>query len=181
MNTINPGDAAPHFEAAVLDGSRVRVPSMQSWTLISFLRYASCPMCNLRVRELALGSAELEGQGVTWLAVFHSPRRRLERFVHGEALRHVIADPSRVLYERYGVRRSWWGMLLTFLVPFFYWRFVKASVLGYWGGAIDVAFHSMPADFLVSPEGVVRLAHYGRHMGDHADVAALVNAVRDRG
>ena len=180
MRAIGPGDAAPPFETTVLNGSTVRVPTTQSWTLISFLRYASCPMCNLRVRELAFRSAELEGQGITWVAVFHSSRRRLEPFVHGEQLRHVIADPARVLYERYGVGQSWWGMLLTMFVPSFYWRFLQATALGYWGGAIDGGFHSMPADFLVSPEGVVRLAHYGRHIGDHVNVAALLNAVRNR-
>jgi peroxiredoxin len=129
----------------------IQVPAAGSWMLVSFLRYASCPMCNLRVRELTLATAELASHRIGWVAVFHSPRRRLERHVRGDALRHTIADPHRGLYALYGVGHSWSGLLMSMLVPSFYWRFLRASTLGYWGGAIDDSFHSMPADFLVSP------------------------------
>ena len=175
---LMPGDAAPRLETAALDGTMVRVPAERSWLLISFLRYASCPMCNLRVHELTLRTAELGSHGITWVAVFHSPRRRLERHLRGDALRHTIADPHRDLYERYGVGRSWWGLLLSMLIPSFYWRFLRATALGYIGGAIDHSLHTMPADFLVSPDGRIRLAHYGRHIGDHAHVSAVLEAVR---
>jgi peroxiredoxin len=172
------GDAAPSFETVALDGTTLRVPTAGSWILISFLRYASCPMCNLRVRELVLRTAELESHRITWVAVFHSPPKRLTRHLHGDALRHVVADPRRALYERYGVGRSWWGILVSLLVPSFYLRFLRAGALGYWGGAIDDSFHSMPADFLVSPDGLIRLAHYGRHIGDHAHVPSIVNGAQ---
>jgi hypothetical protein len=137
-------------------------------------------MCNLCVRELMLGTAELESHQVVWVAVFHSPPAQLERHLHSDAPRHVVADPGRELYELYGVGRSWLGMFLTMLVPSFYWRFLRASALGYWGGAIDDSFHSMPADFLVSPEGKIRLAHYGRHIGDHAQIHSIVSAAENR-
>ena len=178
VKVLKPGDAAPSFETVALDRTAIRVPTAGSWTLISFLRYASCPMCNLRVRELALRTAELESHQVVWVAVFHSPPTRLERHLHGDARRHVVADPRRELYGLYGVGRSWWGMLVTMLVPSFYWRFLRASALGYWGGAIDDSFHSMPADFLVSPDGLIRLAHYGSHIGDHSHVPSIVGAAQ---
>ena len=178
VKVLRPGDAAPTFETVALDGTAIQVPAAGAWTLISFLRYASCPMCNLRVRELTLRTADLESHLVAWVAVFHSSAERLERHQHGDALRHVVADQRRVLYELYGVGRSWWGTLLTMLVPSFYWSVLRATALGYWGGAIDGSFHSMPADFLVSPDGVIRLAHYGRHIGDHSDVSSVVSAVQ---
>ena len=136
-------------------------------------------MCNLRVRELSLSASELESQGVAWLAVFHSPSERLERHLGRDVLGHIVADPGRSLYELYGVRRSWWGLLLTMLLPSFYWRFLRASALGYWGGAVNGSLHSMPADFLISPDGIVRLAHYGRHIGDHLSVASVIRTVQN--
>lgn len=178
MKTLACGDAVPDFEAAALDGTVIRVPAEGSWTLISFLRYASCPMCNLRVRELTLGTTELASHGVAWVAVFHSPRRRLERHLRGAAPRHTVADPHRSLYGLYGVGHSWLGMVRSMLVPSFYWRFLRASALGYWGGAIDDSLHSMPADFLVSPDGRIRLAYYGRHIGDHLSISSVTDAVR---
>jgi len=177
-NPLQRGDNAPVFEAATLDGSAIQVPPGESWILISFLRYASCPMCNLRVRELSLATAELEAHNVTWVAVFHSPAARLGRHFHGDASHHIIADPGRRLYELFGVGRSWWGMVITMLAPSFYWRFVRASVLGYWGGLIDDSFHSMPADFLVSPNGEILLARYGKHIGDHLDLDSIAAVVQ---
>lgn len=181
MRALRPGDTAPSFETVALDGTTIQVPAEGSWTLISFLRYASCPMCNLRVRELTLGTTELESHRVSWVAVFHSPPGRLERHVHGDARRHVVADPQRELYGMYGVKRSWSGMLVTMLVPSFYWRFLRAVALGYWGGAVDNGFHSMPADFLVSPDGMIRLTRYGRHIGDHSHVSSVLDVVQAPG
>jgi peroxiredoxin Q/BCP len=174
---LRTGDAVPAFEASTLDGRTIQVPAPGSWLFISFLRYASCPMCNLRVRELSRATTVLESRHVTWLAVFHSPAMRLERHFHGDALRHIVADPGRKLYERFGVGRSWGGMVITMLTPSFYWRFLRASWFGYWGGAIDHSFHSMPADFLVSPDGEILLARYGKHIGDHVDLDAMTAAV----
>lgn len=179
MKAVRPGDRSPRFEVSTVDGSYVRVPAGDSWTLISFLRYASCPMCNLRVRELSLSASELEAQGIKWLAVFHSPRERLEHHLGRDVLPHIMADPARSLYELYGVRRSWLGMLLTMLLPSFYWHYLRASALGHWGGAVDGSLHSMPADFLISPDGIIRLAHYGRHIGDHLSVASVIRTVQN--
>jgi peroxiredoxin Q/BCP len=174
---LRPGDNAPVFQAVTLDGNAIQVPTGGSWILISFLRYASCPMCNLRVRELSRATAELAARNVTWVAVFHSPAARLGRHFRGDASRHIVADPGRRLYELFGVGRSWWGMVITMLAPSFYWRFVRASALGYWGGLIDDSFHSMPADFLVSPDGEILLARYGKHIGDHLDLDSIAAAV----
>lgn len=176
-NPLQQGDNAPVFEATTLDRSIIKVPTGESWVLISFLRYASCPMCNLRVRELSRATAELEARNVTWVAMFHSPAARLERHFHGDALRHIVADPGRRLYELFGVGRSWWGMVVTMLAPSFYWRFIRASAFGYWGGLIDDSFHSMPADFLVSPNGEILVVRYGKHIGDHLDLDSIAAVI----
>ncbi|MCI0553568.1 MAG: hypothetical protein L0287_21690 [Anaerolineae bacterium] len=43
---------------------------------------------------------------------------------------------------------------------------------GFWGG-VDWQMGKMPADFLISPEGIILKAHYGRDMGDHLSVAEV--------
>ena len=179
MNPLVRGGTAPVFDTVALDGTLVSVPASGAWTLLSFLRYASCPMCNLRVRELRLRDQELKSAGVTWLAVFHSPSRRLMRYFSTEVRSHVVADPGRVLYARFDVGYSWWRTLASVLVPTFFWRLLKATAFGYWGGAIDHSIHSMPADFLVSPTGAIRLVHYGRHIGDHVAVSDVLTALVD--
>jgi hypothetical protein len=124
-------------------------------------------MCNLRVRELTQATADLTSCGVSWIAVFHSSPERLLSHFRGDARRHVVADPRKEFFATYRTERSWLGLLASMLVPSFYWRFVRATIFGYWGGAIDDSFHSMPADFLISPDGRIHVAHYGTHIGDH--------------
>ena len=51
------GEMAPAMTAHALDGTALGIPASADgalhWMLVSFLRYASCPMCNLRMREIA--------------------------------------------------------------------------------------------------------------------------------
>jgi hypothetical protein len=135
-------------------------------------------MWNLRVRERVQATGVLESRQITWIAVFHSPVRRLERHVGGEARQHVVADADKKLFAMYATERSWRGMVVSMLAPSFYWRFLQATVHGYWGGAIDGAFHSMPADFLIAPDGRIRLAHYGTHIGDHVAPSDITQGFR---
>ena len=69
------------------------------------------------------------------------------------------------------------GLALSGILPSFYVAYVKTLVFGYWGGAVDRWWHAMPADFLITPDGTLRLARYGRHIVDHADVDAVLREV----
>lgn len=174
--SLTPGAAAPRFGAADLLGAPVSLPVNGSWTLLSFLRYATCPACNLRVRELRQRDADLRKAGVQWYAIFHSPKARLERYMPRDAWAHVISDFDRTHGISYGTTRSWGGVLLSAALPAFYWAYLKTLVFGYWGGAIDRWFDTMPADVLVDPKGTVVLAHYGRHLVDHLGVDDVLRA-----
>ena len=136
--------------------------------LLVFLRYASCPMCLLHVRELQQRYSELRQAGIEVLAVFHSPVGSIARHAGRLELPFpVVADPSFALYARYGVGSSWLGLTASAILPSFYLAYARAMRSGFWGGAIDGEAARMPADFLISSHGTVRVAHYGRTLGDH--------------
>jgi len=175
------GTPAPSLSAVDLLGMSVSLPLKGSWTLLSFLRYASCPACNLRVRELRHRDAELRSANVQWFAVFHSPEWRLQRHMPEDAWKHVLPDADGALGNRYRTTRSWGGLVLSVLIPSFYWAYVKTMVFGYWGGAIDRWFHTMPADFLIDPSGALVLVRYGRHIMDHTSVDDILAAISPRG
>jgi peroxiredoxin len=148
--------------------------------LLVFLRYASCPMCLLQVRELGQRHLELRDAGIEVIAVFHSPPSRIARHTSRLALPFpVITDPGRTLYVRYGVGSSWLGLGASAILPSFYVAFARAMRFGFWGGAVDGELARMPADFLISPDRRVCAAHYGRSIGDHLpldEIKRLVNA-----
>ena len=178
MTRLSADMAAPRCTASTMAGTQTELPQLGSWTLLSFLRYASCPACNLRVRELRIDGGELRRAGIEWFVVFHSPERRLKRHMPDDVWQNVISDPESQLAGRFGTTRSWLGVGLSMLLPAFYWAFLKTLAFGYWGGAIDRWFHSMPADILIAPDGTIRLAHYGRHIVDHVGVASVLDVVR---
>jgi peroxiredoxin len=147
--------------------------------LLVFLRYASCPMCLLHVRELQQRYSELRQAGIEVIAVFHSPAVSLVRHAGRLGLPFpVVADPTFALYARYGVGSSWLGLTASAILPSFYAAYARAMRFGFWGGAIDGEVARMPADFLIFSDGTVRAAHYGRTIGDHL---SLDEALRTAG
>lgn len=147
--------------------------------LLVFLRYASCPMCLLHVRELQQRYSELRRAGIEVIAVFHSPARRIARHAGRLGLPFpVVADPLFTLYARYGVGSSWLGLTASAILPSFYVAFARAMRFGFWGGAIDGEAARMPADFLISSDRTVRAAHYGRTIGDHLSLDEVLRIAR---
>jgi hypothetical protein len=135
-------------------------------------------MCNLRLRELQRHREDLESAFIEPVVFFHSPDWRLKRHVPEDGRDRVVPDPLWRAYGAYAVERSWTGLLVSMLLPSFYWRFAQAMVHGFWGGAVDNAIHFMPADFLIAPDGRVQVSHYGKHIGDHLALPEVLAAVR---
>lgn len=164
--SVDIGARAPAFEVIDLDGSSVSLADYQDrYLLLSFYRYAACPFCNLRIREVARAHEALSEAGVDVLAVFHSPPARLRQFMSDQTFPfRLIADPRRELYRLWGVEESWLGFAKGMLrVP----TLVRAMARGHLPGKPEVSMATMPADFVVGPDGRVRTTYRGRDMGDH--------------
>jgi thioredoxin-dependent peroxiredoxin len=176
---LHPGARAIPFDAVTAHGVPVRLADYDGRVLmLSFLRYASCPMCNLRVRELRSAYPALRARGVEVAVVFHSPARSILRHLGTQdAPFPLIADPGRRLYALYGVERSWPRLAMSVVLPSFLVAAVRASALGYLGGRVDGEWARMPADFLIGPGGRVLVAHYGAHIGDHLAVSRALEHV----
>jgi peroxiredoxin len=167
---LQPGSQAPPLSNTRDVGGNAVSLEVAAGThlLLVFLRYASCPMCLLHVRELQQRYTELRRAGLEVIAVFHSPGRSIARHAGRLGLPFpVVADPTFALYARYGVGSSWLGLTASAMFPSFYVAFARAMRFGFWGGTIDGEAARMPADFLISSDGTVRAAHYGRTIGDH--------------
>ena len=175
---IQPGSRAPDFAVQDLEG-RPRTLAGYSGRplLLQFYRYASCPMCDLRLRDFSREVPRLQGHGLEVLAFFHSSAERLRGHFRNFPLSFpIVPDPRREVYRRYGVESSWAGLLGSMLKPSFYRDWLRSMRHGYWGG-IDLHLTTMPADFLIGPDGSVLRVHYGRDIGDHMPVAELEQAL----
>ena len=150
-----------------IDGSDFYLEQLQGKRfLLSFLRFAACPFCNLRIHELVSRFGEL-GPDFNIVAIFDSSLANLQR----HAQRHhapfpILADAQNTYYREYGIERSVLGTLKgpAFHLPsVLYATFVK----GYWPTSFGGKLTTMPADFLIDKGRVIRTAYYGEDERDH--------------
>lgn len=162
-----PGDSVTPIRLPAIDGSMFDLDSLKGRPfMLSFFRFASCPFCNLRLHQLVTRFAQLPA-GFTIVAVFDSPLDNLQRHAdRHQAPFPIVADESGDYYRHYDIEHSVTGVLkgMVFRMPtLLYGMFAK----GYLPIRIKGSMTTMPADFLVDQNGVIRAAYYGADEGDH--------------
>ena len=176
------GDHVP-FSTVDVDGRPVTLEQFHGRPLLlMFFRYASCPMCNLRLHDFAKEYPRLRAtRELAAVAFFHSPAEAITRNAgRRDDLFSLVADPDQEIYRHFGVGTSWVGLLKSMVLPSFYRDWIRSMRHGFWGGA-DARMAGMPADFLVGTDGRILLAHYGHDIGDHLPLAAIERALGGRG
>ena len=163
---LHEGQAAINFEVDDIDGNRLVLNSFfDRPILVSFYRYASCPLCNIRLNELIERYPVYKNAGLVVIAFFQSPPESIQKYVTSK---HplpfpIIADPSHTIYQKYGVTSSRWGYIKGL---FLLHRFIKAFRRGFWLGKMESKFTLIPADFLIRDSKIIK-AYYGTNIGDH--------------
>ncbi len=166
-----PGAMAPELRGPDFLGRPQDLAALRGRpVLLSFYRYASCPLCNLRMRELILAHPRLQARGLTLLAVFQSPAASMAEYVgRQDAPFPLLPDPQLQHYRRWGVE-SRWSALLS---PAAWGLALRAMAAGHWPGRIEGPVDRCPADFLIDAEGRIARAYYGRDIGDHLPLAEI--------
>jgi len=174
---LKPGDVAPSFQVTDVHGETHSMHGNRCRpTLLSFYRHAGCPPCNLRVHELMLASEKLDQYNVQILSVFESTPEHIRKdLAHGDVPFPILPDRERHLYRKYAVNTSLSGFLSSFLLRLQY--SMKAIFkYGYFPRFAE-ATTMMPADFLVAPDGRLKLVHYGKDLGDYLAFDTLYSAL----
>lgn len=162
-----PGQRIGSLRLPAMDGTMFELDSLQGRRfMLSFMRFAACPFCNLRMHELVKRFGELDGRADI-VAVFDSSPENLRRYAGRHAAPFpVLADEENIYYRQFGVERSVVGVVrgMVTRLP----ALLDAMVVkGYLPTAIKGHLTTMPADFLVDETGVIRTAYYGKDEGDH--------------
>jgi thioredoxin-dependent peroxiredoxin len=168
------GDKVTSISLPSIDGTQFDLDSLKGKPfMLAFFRFASCPFCNLRMHELVTKFSQFHN-GFTVVAVFDSPLDNLRE----HADRHhspfpVLADENNACYRLYDIQHSLWGVMkgMIFRMPkLMYGMFGK----GYVPLKIKGSMTTMPADFLVDRQGIIREAYYGKDEGDHLPFERIV-------
>lgn len=163
--TVQTGQLVPAFSGTSFKGEPIDLEAYRGRKVwVGFYRWASCPLCNLRMKELLAIHDRFAAQGIQHIAVFQSPPETIATYVGAQDPPFpLIADPDLVLYDRFGVRPSWRAMFYPRVI----WRAIQATFAGLLSLKIDGPKAMVPADFLIDPEGLVYQAYYGEAISDH--------------
>jgi len=179
---LKPGDKAVSFSAETITGKTISLDQFAGKPLLlMFYRYASCPMCNLRLRDFSQHYASLHERELEVVAFFHSSADKIRRNAGKQQYPfHLVPDPQFNVYRKYGVETSWLRFSLSMFLPSFYVDWIRSMRYGFWGG-VDWQMGKMPADFLIGPDGRILKAHYGREIGDHLAVQEVEAVLTELG
>ena len=168
---LSAGDAAPALSATDFLGEPVDLVSLRGKpVLLSFYRYASCPVCNIRMHSLIVKYPELAAQGLSIVAVFQSSTESIAQYVgRQDAPFPIVPDPEMTLYRRFGVEARWGGLFSWVVIR----SALKAFAKGFGPGRIEGPVQRTPADFLIDTQGRIAVAHYGAHIDDHIPLTTI--------
>lgn len=172
---LKPGEQVRDFSAKDVNGNPISVKSLsgKKW-MLSFYRYAGCPLCNFRVHELLKEYDEWQNDGFTMISVFESDTDSINQRVGKEPKPFsIIADPDRNLYKLYGVESSWWKFIKGGL------PIMKSMLHGFFPGKMEGDKAIIPADFLINEEGIITHTHYGHHIGDHIPIRRIQKFIKN--
>lgn len=162
---LQPGSLAPSLSTTDFLGDAVSLDSLRGRpVLLSFYRYASCPVCNLRMHSIITSFAQWSEQGLAVVSVFQSPKESIAQYVgRQDAPFPIVPDPDMVFYKRFGVESQWRGLLSIRVIA----AALQAFRKGFMPGRVEGPMHRTPADFLIDAQGRIAVAHYGRDIDDH--------------
>ncbi|HEX5169349.1 MAG TPA: peroxiredoxin-like family protein [Cyclobacteriaceae bacterium] len=145
--------------------------------LIGFFRHAGCPFCNLRVHTLTKVHDDLKSQGLEMIFFFESKEHVILRssFHKGVSPIPIISDPSKTWYKTYGLEDSFVKSSISHLTSFVQ-TVIKAKSTGVpvHMMADGESFSTLPAEFLLDKDLVIKKLHYSQGLNDRMDVREIM-------
>ncbi len=166
---VHVGQKAPFFRAQSLTGEIVSNEDLKGgWVMLSFHRFASCPVCNLALQKYKQRYDDFRDAELRLVAVFHSARERLLEYMESDELPFtVLADPSIDIYEKFGAGTR----LRSLFDPRTLFSGLRSLGKGSFNPLeMDGPPHVLPSDFIIDENGVVRHIHHGAYVGDSLTV-----------
>lgn len=174
---LKQGDLSPQFETIDVFGEQVRVSSdNDSKIFIAFMRYAGCPVCNFRTHELIESHTQLQALGYKVILVSESNPETVRKYLQESPVPfHVIADPKKNLFKQFKVQASFWKTLKSAMNK-------KTNTSKKAGNKLfennkikrDGKLTGIPADFIISVNGRIERAYYGKNIADHLPLNEII-------
>lgn len=174
---IKAGDPAPTIHASDLWGNKIDVPGKGQWMYLSFHRFAACPFCNLRTNELIRHYELFKKRNIEVISIWPSDKDSLLFYAGKEKSPFpMLSNKNKSVYKAYGVTESSSvGAIRLLLHPQLIFNALKNKHKNI---EIDADPKLMPAGFLVDTDGIIQLAYYGKHFGDHPKIESIFQHIK---
>ena len=141
--------------------------------LLAFFRHAGCPFCNLRVHTLQKIHHELKQKNFEMIFFFESTESVILRssFHQGVSPIPIISDPKKEQYAAYGLEPSFSKSMISHLTSFPQ-TVAKASAakVPIHMMAGKESFSTMPAEFLIDHDLIIKRAFYSDRLNNRMEV-----------
>lgn len=172
MNKLKVGMKAPSLDLIDWKGNPFSLDKVQGKKWVAFFRYASCPLCNLRINEMIKKFDELTKNGLQVFAIFQSDKESIAQYVgKQEPPFLILCDPEENAYARYGLQANLFGMMS----PKNMTQLMSAMKSGFLPGKMEGTITRIPADFLLDENNVLQDIYYGSAIGDHIPFERIIN------
>jgi peroxiredoxin len=169
------GQPAPAFEAKDQKDQTVAVPGGNK-VVLSFLRHLGCPLCQMKLEDLIRHYPAYAAAGVGLIAVVQSVPGHVKKFAERKRVPFsMLSDVERKLYQLYQVPV---GGIKEYMAPPVLKATLQATLHGHMHGRFEGHELQIPADFVIGPDGVLSLAHYGQDISDFLGHEALLAALQ---
>lgn len=144
--------------------------------LIAFFRHAGCPFCNLRVHALSKEYEALKQSGFEMIFFFESKSSVILRssFHQGVSPIPIISDPEKKWYDTYGLESSAMKSTMSHITSFVQ-TVIKAKMNGLPVHlmASGESINTIPAEFLLDKNLIVRKLHYSSSLTDRLEIDVI--------
>jgi len=168
------GDEAPDFELRDEEGNLHKLSSFRGRrVMLSFFRYASCPVCLYNVDRLKQQAALLQKAEIVTLCIFRSAPTMMQRAADGtNEDTHTLSDLKGSVYKKFQVKPS---LRVRSIYPY------KSAIFGKYSPYVDLkmmfkdvkgkgrdkALLQLPADFLIDENGIIVDVHRSKKTQDY--------------
>lgn len=174
---LQPGDAAPEFQAQLPEGGIVRLADYRDQRLLLiFVRHLACLPCQEHLFEVEGRLSAIGRSGTRVLVVSFDAFDQVREYRSLLNLSFpVAADTARVAYKAYGLTQA--SFLQTWH-PKTLWRYLVLLCKGrkFKRPKKGDDLSQLGADFIINANGIISYAHYSVRPDDRPAIAELVNA-----
>ena len=145
---------------------------------IGFFRHAGCPFCNLRVHSLMNIREKLLANNMEMIFFFESKKELLLKSIFHKGVSPVplIPDPNKIHYSIYGIENSLLKSSFSHLTTFIQTAIkAKTKNLPIYPMDGSESFSTMPAEFLLDENLIIRKVHYAQTLNDRISLDTIVD------